>query len=258
MSVSNIQVTFNDNDLNQVSGLTITNREVNLLPNRELQSYPLAKADKSILTSSNYLNKKITIEGAITLSSRALAEQSLDLLKSLVQDQQGSLKVLEAGDIRTYYATMSAMSTRLSGGYVRFGIEFLCSDPLGYHVGQEILIAGTANTNSTAVIPLTVAGSYKAEPEITANISALTGGTTKTVTLANAADNIGISVTRTWTAGDILVVDSYNRSVLVNNSEVEYAGRFPSFAPGSRSLAYTDDLTTRTVLISASYTKRWL
>ena len=59
-------------------------------------------------------------------------------------------------------------------------------------------------------------------------------------------------------AGDVIIIDCANRTVTINDEEVDYFGTFLELEPGANSITYTDGFTTRNVDVSGVYTKRWL
>lgn len=254
-----LSVKYNGTDLHSVNGVSVLDRVVNDLPNRSVRLYKLARQDGSIVTTSEYADKKIKIIGAVILPSRTEAEEALDAIRAIVAEPEGQIDVTVAGTTRRWTGTMSGMSNTLKGGYATFAIEFTCADPFGTDTDTVTLINGTSNTASNNTFSMAIEGSYKAEPYITINYSAISGGTGATVSLYNAADGIGLDITRDWTTGDILEVDNLNQTVQVNSTDVTRVGRFFSFQPGARGIGYNDTFSTsRTMTITATYQKRYV
>ncbi|NED59763.1 hypothetical protein G3I15_02355 [Streptomyces sp. SID10244] len=137
-------------------------------------------------------------------------------------------------------------------------MEFHSPDGVGWSIGSTALIASEGITGSNVSIPVTVQGTYQADPLITVVLNTVTGGTNKTVTISNDVSLRGLSVRRNWATSDQLEIDCLNKSVFVNNLAVEFTGQFPKWEPGAGALGYLDDLTGRDATISSSYTRRWL
>lgn len=97
-------------------------------------------------------------------------------------------------------------------------------------------------------------------PIYTYTLTAVTGGTAKTVLLGNANTGQQISITRTWANSDVLTVDTTPNaiSVKVNGVSVPFTGALPVFAPGAQTLDYSDNFTTRTFTISVVYYQRFV
>ena len=92
-------------------------------------------------------------------------------------------------------------------------------------------------------------------PVITITLTAVTGGSAASIFVGNNGTGQQLTITRTWSASDVLVIDTFNRTVKVNNVEVDFGGHSPLFAPGAGTLGYVDTFTTRTFTISAVYAK---
>lgn len=58
-----VAVNFDGNDLNALANVEIDNHEFNTLPGRNLNTNKLARADKSILTTAEYVDMKSPFMG---------------------------------------------------------------------------------------------------------------------------------------------------------------------------------------------------
>lgn len=253
-----LSVKYNNTDLHVISGLSVLDRDVNQLPERNLRIHKLARTDGSVLTTSEYGAKTLVINGVIVLESREATEAAIDQLRGLLASPEGNIDVMVAGATRRFVGTLNSFTTALKGGYCKFSLEFICSIPFGVEIDTVTLHDAEANTASSAEFPMAIEGSYKAEPYIQITYSAITGGTDATVSVYNNADGIGLEVTRDWTTGDVLEIDGANKTVRVNGVDVARSGRFPSFLPGSRILGYSDTFTTRTMALTTTYQKRYV
>ncbi|WP_437440989.1 phage distal tail protein [Rathayibacter oskolensis] len=113
-------------------------------------------------------------------------------------------------------------------------------------------------TAANQALPITVGGTYKAQPAIRLELTTVSGSGTRTITITNGSSLRGMSITRTWSAGDVLEIDSLNQTVYVNNIPTPFVGMFPSWEPGAGSVNYLDDFTARSANLTARYTRRWL
>lgn len=250
-------VLINAVDLSTLSGIAINNHEfMTSMPVRNLVRSKLARADLSVLTSAEYVEKTILIHGIVAGSNRDDIEVKFETMKALLQIPESNIEVTQSGDQVNYIGTLNSISSEPFGRHLKFTLGFLCANPIGYH--RDLTTAlNVTNTEASESYDLTILGSYKARPVIRVTIDSLTGGTDKTIQVINQETLQGISVTRTWSTNDVLTVDSYRRSVDVNNSAVDYGGVFPSFFPGAREFQYIDDLTTRSVDILIQYNKAY-
>jgi hypothetical protein len=139
-----------------------------------------------------------------------------------------------------------------------FTVQLLSPDGMGWDLESRALIESANTSLSNATFAFNVGGSYKTDPTITLTINTITGGTDKTITLANAESLRSVAVRRNWIAGDVLEIDTLKGTVLVNGGAQDFTGQLLSFEPGVAGLTYLDDFTARDVTITASYTRRWL
>lgn len=253
-----ISVTYDGNDIGAIENIEITDRLVNSLPDRSLSIHKIARADKSVNTSAEFGTKNILILGIVKGGNKYTAENAMATLKGLLIQREKILSISQYGEDVEYTATLNGIKDKWVGGYVEFELSFLCSDPIGYSSVETTLIDNQSNTSSSWNEQITIEGSYKAEPIIEVTVSALTGGTSKDITLRNDETGQGITINRTWTAGEIINIDCKNKTVSVDGSFVEYSGTFPTFYPGTRVLGYNDTLTTRTVYITSTYHKGYI
>jgi hypothetical protein len=82
------------------------------------------------------------------------------------------------------------------------------------------------------------------QPIVTVTLGTITaGGTGGTIQIGNNANGQAVVITRNWLAGDVLMVDSYNKIITVNGLEVDFTGAFPEFAPGIGAVGVAHNMT---------------
>lgn len=250
------QVSFNGNRLDLVPGVDLYNHDFTTLPNRDIKIHKLARRSLSIITSSEYTQKSIPVYMDICSGTREDTEATITFVKALLQGQNRALRVLESGFEVEYIATMNEFNVEWNSSHAYATIIFLASDPIGVSTTILTPVNVVGNTVQTSSTTFTVQGSFNVEPTISVTISAVTGGTGKTVNLINAITQQGISITHDFDAGDIILIDSKELRVTVNGGNVDFDGLFPVFPPGVQQLRYSDDFTTRTVDVSLTYEPR--
>lgn len=253
-----IGVSYGDFNM-QTNGVTVTGTDVYSAPTNNIQADELAERDGALIVKQQFQKKTFTVEGIIRKTTIVELEQALDTFKLAMSKKNQGFDVDYAGGIRRYLA--SAQNNIISQRgitSVGFSIQFLSPDGMGWDLDSTVLISPTAVTASNQTVSLNVGGSYKADPLIKVTVDAITGGTSKTITLSNASTLRSIAITRTWVAGDVLEIDTLKGSVLVNGAAHDFSGQLLSFEPGDGGLGYLDDFTTRSVTITGSYTRRWL
>lgn len=253
-----IGVTYHTYDF-QTDDVITTSVDAHNAPTSALDIKDIAESDVSVFIKRRLNPKVITLEGIVQKNTPALIEEEIDKLQRVLSFNQKVLTLqYDSGD-RLYTATPSNIVISRPNGLNRFtfSIEFVCADPLGKDSTELELLDGSISL-AFETYSLDIGGSYKAEPLITISYSSITGGTTdKTVTVTNSVTQEAITITRDWTSGDTLQIDNLNKSVIVNDEEVEVSGRYLGFAAGIGSINVADDFTARTGTIVLTYTRRY-
>lgn len=235
-------------------------------PTRTLGSFILARSDKRKVNSAFYTERHILITCNLTQNSRALFDAQFDVLMGLLEGLEKVLIIPQGNGLRQYTATLAGIRiTEAAGGYSEFILDFLCSDNYGYDLNFTQLLAASGRTlyNYTDNFNLQGSAPYQV-PIIKVTISAVTNGSAS-IMLTNPGTNQTIVINRTWAAGDLLIVDSQNKSVQVNGVDVDYTGAIPEWSSNNLTgngntigyLNYQDGFLTRTMSIFVYYYKRW-
>lgn len=224
-----------------------------------IQADKLAEADGAVIVKSTLEPKTFKVEGTLASDTVEDTHRLIDRFKLAMSEKNQAFDIEYAGDTRRYVSmarnTIISYGGRLDAG---FSVEFLCAAGVGSDTYASTLLASTNVSTTTAILGITVGGTYKAQPVITVTINTVTGATDKTLLINNAVTLRGISVTRTWTAGDVMVIDSMNQAIFINNAAVEFSGQFPEWEVGAGSIGVVNDFTTCDISVEADYTRRYL
>ena len=244
-------VKFEQNDLN-LPGVKVTNHEFNMLPSREIAINKLARRDLSIITSAEYSQKSITVSAEVCGGDRGQTEEVLTLLKRILQPKNGELRVLQNGYEVRYTATMNELGIEWEGTTAYVTIVFIASDPFGETV-ELLTFSAFTHTASQSFSTAEFIGSGTIEPTINITINSLTGSGEQDIKVFNARTNQGITLTRVWTAGEIITIDSSNKQVDVDGGLIDFTGLFPTFAGGTQQVGISDTFTARNMNVSVGY-----
>lgn len=257
-----IGLSFGDYNM-QTDGCRVHETDVFSSPPNKIQADQLPEADGAVIVKQQYTSKTFTVEGKLQqgLDGSVLTMRELeDAFKLAMSSKNQAFDVEEDGVVRRYLANaQNVVLARRSNKMSAFSVEMLSPDGMGWDVDSTSLLSATGITVSTVQTPITVEGTYRAEPLITAVINSFTGTGDRTVTISNGSTLRSISITlSTWTAGDIIEIDSLNKTIYVNNAPVEFSGQFPRWDVGDGTIGWLDTFTARSVTLTASYQKRWL
>lgn len=264
----NGEIAFNAHDLQTYDpttgvGIIVDSINGDSVPNKLLDIYPVANANKSAIAGDpEFTSKPIPVTGTLVGSSVADLADRIDAFKAYFNGKDKNLDIGYGSGTRRYIATAdnSPQFTPNPGKrYQKFSINFLCADPFGRDTSATALWATkTGFTSATFTEAMTVGGSAPFQlPVFTITLTAFTGAGDY-VMISNDNNNQEILLYGLGlNPGDVIVIDCANRIVTVNGVEVDYYGTFLELEPGSNSITYTDGFTTRTVTVAANYVKRW-
>lgn len=258
MAFTDTQVYFAGNDIEAIVGASLIDHNFNDLPNRQLNIYKLARANKSILTSAEYSSKEVTVRFHLRGCDRGETELVLEDLKSYLRPINQPLIVRQADKDITYNdATLNEINYEWFSNKILLTLVFTVADPIGYDDTTTSLL-NTTVTSSTLSSAIENQGSFDAEPVVNLTVTTVTGGASQSLSIKNEETGQGITLTRTWANGDTVEIDSLNKLVTINGTNSDFSGQFPTFPPGTGSLGYTDTFTTRSVDLSVEYQRHYI
>lgn len=231
-------------------------------PSKDTKLYAIDHANKSVIPYASYPNRTIKITGELIGDTIADLDSRIDAFKAFFNGQDQNLDIDYAGSTRRFIATLnSAPAITRPGGltFASFALEFICTSPFGRATASTTLLSATGRTASSYADTLTFAGTapYQ-QPVITVTYTTISTPTTTSVVISNNSNGQNVTITRTWTSGDILQVDCFNKVITVNGNIVGFFGAYPEFPPGSGVLAYSDGLASRTFNVNVAYIPQYL
>jgi hypothetical protein len=250
-------ITFNSYDLQTTSIITEKILHTSS-PDCDLPTEQIARRDGSVIMSDYWIKKTIISNGHIIGSSVADLDSKIDALKQNLVGTNLNLDIGYAGGTRRYLATVRKIDIErehYNNYWTPFTIEFVCADPFGRATSStnHSLDAQVASPFSLA---FSMVGSIPAYPVITLTCDAI--NSVSVIKIENTVTTDFLTVTRTFTAGDILEVDCNNQTVKANTVEVDYSGIFPSFIVGSNTVKITVTGTSFSIDLDVDYTKLYL
>lgn len=261
MGVTRQEVTFDDNLLTQVNGLSILAVSHFKLPNITLANFLLSRTDRRKINNAQFTEKHVGVRCYLSQNSRELLDVRLDDLKALLQEIERPLYVPHGTARRVYTATLNDLlfpDDEINGSTTEFTLDFILSDVYGYDPAFTQLVYAAGRTLYNYTDNFIIGGSAKWQvPIIKVTFTALTGGANADVTVTNPATRQSIIINRTWLAGDVLEIDAQNQTVKVNNAEVEYSGSIPEWKRGVGYVQVQDQFLTRTKTMFMYNFRRW-
>lgn len=246
------------NILTEISGWFTTGTTTYRYPARTVNIYDLPDSDKSAYTSSYANGRDVNISGVIRTNSRGSLDEAISKLYAMFASNDVTLELPVGGEQRYFYevSVKNIVVADVAGGYAAVNIELHADDPYSYATTTTELLNVVNVTSGSRTWPVTVEGIGEQAPTITYTLDSYTDSTGVEVSIGNPDGEI-ITVRRTWAANDVLDVDCKNLTVKVNDEQVLYSGKIPTWRNGSRSVSVSDTFTERQFDLSVVYEKRY-
>jgi len=227
-------------------------------PENDLITESKARRDGSFLMSNYWRKKTIFVTGHIIGTSISNLESRIDTLKQNLVGQKKSLDVGYAGGTRRYTATVKSITIErehFNSYWCPFSIEFECANPFGEAISSttETLLAQTSSPFSKVI---TMIGSIGAYPVITIDLTS--GDNVTAIEIKNTTLGDFITIARSFSDAESLVVDCENLTVQVDSTEVDFTGVFPAFEIGTNTVDITVTGTPFNVDLTLVYTASYI
>ncbi len=229
--------------------------------NKEVSIYSLANSNRSSITNINYPSRTIRLEGKLVGDTIAAAEDLIDTFNGYFTNTDANLDIGYGSGTRRYIATLNAIEIDQPGGlkFANYAIELTCSQPFGVDTASTTILNQVGYTSASLTTTPTILGSAPVQyPLITITFTALTG-LSDYIQISNNNNNQSMLLYNYgFVAGDVVIIDTFERTVKVNGNVADYYGTYLELEPGANSITYSDGFTTRTVTVLITYKKRWL
>lgn len=230
-------------------------------PSRELVTFDIPRANGAGLNGDYFRKREVVVSGIIQKATGELLTAELDAFKKAMTASEGYLTLKVNDEVRRIVATLQnpeEMFKRREGYHVSFtpfDLNFLALEPMFHGIDYSSL---TFEDISALDYPVEVEvfGTYRADPVF---ISILQEATSVTAfTLTNTTNGDEMTITANLSAGDVIIIDSENKSVTINGVEVDYDGVFPEMEIGTNSFSLTFTGTSVEHTSTIKYRKTYL
>ncbi len=212
--------------------------------------------DDGFIIVKTYLNqKRIEVEGMLVCSTNADLRTKLDNMKKALRPKEKNLDIDYGGSTIRYTASVEEIV--ISDDYYHitalpYRILFL-ADPVGKSTttNSENYDNVTGSSYSNSII---ITGSGNSKPTIKFTVDSevdLTKIHFKNLNFDNVSNSI--SVSQSFNAADVLVIDCEEKTVQVNDADVDFEGVFPVFTPNTNSFTLTLNSTSHQIDLAIVY-----
>ena len=137
-------------------------------------------------------------------------------------------------------------------------LPFLVPEGYGFsNIDQELFTPKT-NLSGGQLIAVNAFTNYQVLPVITITINSVTPNTPITLNISNATLYSHLEINTPLSAGDVLVLDSFDERATLNGNVVDAPGLFPFFTEPSEELSIQTDAASINFDINSTYRSLWL
>ena len=227
-------------DSTSLQSATIKTRQMlhESLDNREVNIQRLGKGDGGKFVSETFAPRAIRLFGTIVGTDIDDLESNIDDFKELLNRQEKDLDVEYTSGTRRYIAscrTFVIERQHYNLTFANWEAEFVCSNPpFGQATDtstfqQELIITGTGTVAGTHIFT----GTRRPMPIINLTVNAEVD--LSKITFRNTNTDGAISVTESFAAADVLIINTADYTVTYNGAAHDYEGFFPEFVQGGNS-----------------------
>lgn len=237
-------------------------------PPLELQRLPFASREGSAISYVRIAENQARLRGLVKGTTFSNTEGFLDALIKQLYNGEQALK-LGYQDERYWNARLQTIShTKQNGLLYAYDAQFIVADSMGFAASPSTLsdaaqlVTVSGNLRRKTLTP-TPGGSGPCRPTYTITFPGAAYGTT-ILTVRNVSVSIpqALTITRTFGATDIVVINCDTFVVTVNGAVVDFGGQFPLLDPraGATNSIQIDSTSTSlsTLTVQIDWRSRWL
>lgn len=270
-----LDVSFNGVSFQSVSGGQVTDHNFDDMPEIRSSQAAVSSSHRSVTSGQRFISKRAWINIAVEGEDLHNLQSILARFRQLVQYRNKDLvltrgvPVLNAGvyehdetrQITFHSANVigADMNHTLGKGTV-ITVEFLIDDPVGVSATKQTLLNATGVTAQSTSINLAstdLQGTFLEQyPIFTIKFNSVTNGNNPTVEIENGLNTLTVS--SSFTAGDVLEIDTDEMKVRLNGELVDFSGGIPFIADPKSVIYIRDTLTARNVDRKAEIYPRYI
>ncbi len=204
---------------------------------KSVQKFQLSFSDRQKVVATFYQEKKIVIAGTINESTEADLQTKLSEMRAALSGSEETLAIPFNSLTLNYTATgvLKAPRKNYNVSYLEYEVEFTVVDP---PFGIDSVVQNYSNDNMITT-PITdsfvIGGEIGPEPILTFTVNSETLLQRIVFTQEDTGTTIRVEPSVEFTAGDVLIINTLLKRVLLNGTEIDYSGVFPKFIVGTNN-----------------------
>lgn len=230
------------------------------MPTRVIQAMDITRSNRQKVVAAYLKEKVIKIAGVFVASTEEALQAKISEARKNLLTLEGVLQIPFNGLTIQYQATVSKYEfprKNYNKTFCNYIVEFSCVNP-PYGVDSVVNTDTMNTTTASASGSFTAGGEIDPEPTINVTVNSETAMTVFKITSDDTGESITITPGSGFSAGDILIIDSRSKSVLLNGAAQDYAGIFPLFAVGLNNFTVDITSTNHNVDVDVSWQDNYL
>jgi hypothetical protein len=228
----------------QNSSIITSDIDFSTAPQRDFETDDYPRSRGQLLIDEQWRKRVITLKGHLRADTAAELEQLIDTVKKRLSTRNGNLDITITGwnDTRRWVATLQnpeKLFAKREAFHITtcpFEAQFLCLDPHGYdedYTNLSLFNRTVATTNYT------ITNDGTAPSELILILSINTLATFASLTVTNNTTGESMQITDALAAGNIIDINSEDKTVEVDGSAFDFAGQFISLNAGDNDIEIT-------------------
>ena len=269
-----LDVSFNGKSFQSVSGGQITDHDFDEMPDIRASQSAVSSAHRSLTAGRHFVSKRARVNIAVHGEFHEL-QAILARFRQLIQYKNRDLVLTRGVPIlsgSTYDLTDTTTITFQNANVVAadmnhsankgtvITIEFLLDDPVGIGSDVQTIYSNAANTAASTTIDLSaidLQGTFQEQyPIYTIIVNSITAGSAPQFKIVNGLSEI--IITQALVAGDVLVIDTDEMRVTVNDELIDFAGNLPFIADPESDIILSNTFTARNLNIGVKINPRYI
>lgn len=230
------------------------------MPSRVVQAMDITRSNRQKVVAAYLKEKTIKIAGVFVASTEEALQAKISEARRNLMTLEGVLQIPFNGLTLQYQATVTKYEfprKNYNKSFCNYVVEFSCVNP-PYGVDSVLNTESMTTTTGSDSSSFTAGGEVEPEPTFTVTVNSETDMTVFKITSDDTGESITITPSGGFDAGDILIIASQSKSVLLNGAPQDYTGIFPLFAVGLNNFTVDITSTTHNVTVDTSWQDNYL
>jgi len=203
--------------------------------NRDISIFNNPQADWEILNSAFFRGRNITVDGYLIAWSKTLLDDAIDNFKLNLSPKNKLLKWKVNGKVRQIFATMESIKFGEKDNIaIPYTLTFISQDSFWSNEIEQ-----SSSIWNIAISPRTEQVDNLGQPAFPFIVLGFLTGLIGVTSVEITSDGVWIIISEIISDNDILVIDGRQKTVKLNDVEVDFDWIFPQLENGANTVVFT-------------------